>query len=138
MISKYIKYLCLLLLFLTVTAYFSQSRIYVHYDNVNNPIRVVINNYDDTRNHVEISNGTKMLIFKKSNIFTWHFTDDPFASLDWKAIEGDNETYRGLGILSEEGQPDFYSTCRLDVYLDKDANLIKWVAKDYLFLNFCW
>lgn len=116
--------------------FFFPKRLYIHYNNPTHPVEVRLNNYDQTRDKVIVSNGVGMMIIKRPLVETM-FSRDLFAMIHWSYT--DNKSWIGrLDMIGEEGQPDLADICRLDIYLDNNAKFIRYEETGFLFLNFCW
>ncbi|SIO92683.1 hypothetical protein [Vibrio spartinae] len=133
---KIIRMILLLICIGFVVAFFFPKRMYIHYNNPDKPIQVWLYQYDDTSEIKDVSQGPVMFVIKRPWLATF-FSPDILASVSW-SYKNQRSVIDALDMIAEEGQPDLHHVCRLDLYLDGHAKLLRYEETDFLFLNFCW
>ncbi|MDW6005008.1 hypothetical protein [Vibrio mangrovi] len=134
--AKIIRIIILLVLIGSVAAFFFPKRLYIHYSNPDKPIQAWLYQYDETSDVKDVSQGTVMFVIKRPWLLTF-FSPDILASVSW-SYKNNRSVVDALDMIAEEGQPDLQNVCRLDLYLDDNAKLLRYEETDFLFLNFCW
>ncbi|SHO56148.1 hypothetical protein [Vibrio quintilis] len=119
-----------------VVAFFYPKRMYIHYENPDKPIHVWLYQYDDTSDVKDVSHGVTMMLIKRPWLSTF-FSPDVLGSVSW-SYKNQSSVIDSLDMIAEEGQPDLQKACRLDLYLDDNAKLLRYEETGFLFLNFCW
>jgi hypothetical protein len=130
------------LFFLWLTwAIFFPSRVVVHYNNPDKPIYVSLRTENNSIRQVKIlEEGTRVLYLKRF-YSRW---DSYFSSLSWGyENNGNRKAISGIGFevgASKDNPEGFIDSdaCRVDVYLDKNAKLIRTEVKHPMFLYACW
>lgn len=114
--------------------FFYPAQVVIHYP-YDKQISVELIQYDGSVSRAKVSNQTKRVLLKKSNIFTWHFTENQFADLFWWFDDNPVKTSE-KGILIGD-VIEYLHACRIDVYLNEAAEVVEVNTKETQFLNFC-
>ena len=117
---------------------FFSPRVNVHYDNKNSPIKTTFWVDSEVSGTIKkevkhIGGKVKEVTFRapKSRSSSNYY----FTSLYWMV---DKKLLGRLDMLGELNQPNYNSSCRVDVYLDSNGKLINYKESDYDFLTLCW
>lgn len=133
------KYYCLTVIILMLISIFFPKLIIIHYQNVDEPLTVYLQQYDETSVSKQLSNGSSIFILKKG--FTQWSNDS--AYLGWYWTKEKNNEDRHEGFLSFIGENELKNSdldltiCRVNIYLDKNTNIIKREVKYPVFMNLC-
>ena len=122
-------------------AIFFPSRVVVHYNNPDKPIYVILDNGRGRSYQIKtLEEGTKILYLKRF-YSRW---DSSISTLGWGYEKnGNRKAINGIGFVGRapkdnpEGFIDL-NACRVDVYLDENAKLIRTEVKHPIFLYACW
>ena len=120
-------------------AIFFPSRVVVHYNNPDKPIYVSLRTENNNIRQVKIlEEGTKILYLKRF-YSRWA---SYFSFLSWGTETPLIETGSiGFEMRASKDNPEGFidsDACRVDVYLDKNAKLIRTEVKHPMFLYACW
>ncbi len=138
---KCIKWLILPILFLVIIWYHFSYRVVVHYDNKYKPIEVYFTIMTDrgktiARSNKKLASGS--LFFRAKQSYGIIIYDLYYGALTWQ----DPKTKQKLGdmdILEDPTYPEggYKGYCKLDIYLDKNAQFVRYEKTDFQFLNLC-
>ena len=120
-------------------AIFFPSRVVVHYNNPDKPIYVILDNRMGGADQIKIlENGTKVFYLKRF-YSRWA---SYFSFLSWGTETPLIETGSiGFEMRASKDNPEGFidlNACRVDVYLDENAKLIRTEVKHPIFLYACW
>lgn len=133
------RYYFLILIVFILTSIFFPKLIIVHYQNVEEPITIYLQQYDKTSVSKKLADGSKAFILKKGSTL-W---SDDFAYLGWYWASEKYDKNRHEGFISFIGEKDLKNSdldltvCRVHLYLDQDAKVVKREIKYPIFLNLC-
>ncbi|WP_169336642.1 hypothetical protein [Oceanimonas smirnovii] len=114
--------------------YLYPAQVTIHYP-YDKPIHVELIQYDRVVYRARTSNQIKRIALKKSNVFTWHFTENQFADLLWWFDDSSGRTLKKGMMIGDV--IEFLKACRIDVYLNEAAEVESVDVKETQFLNFC-
>ena len=134
-----VRYYFLIFIVFILTSIFFPKLIIVHYQNLEKPITIYLEQYDRTSISKELVDGAKVFILKKGYT-PW---SNDFASLGWYWTSEKYDKNRHEGFISFIGEKDLKNSeldltvCRVHLYLDKDAQIVKREIKYPIFFNLC-
>lgn len=117
-----------------ILIYFYPAQVIIHYPH-DKPINIELIQYDGSISRAKISDQTKLIALKKSNFFTWHFTENQFAELIWWFDDNPKTTSR-KGIMIGD-VIEYLNACRIDVHLNEAAEIEDVKIKETQLLRFC-
>ena len=134
-----IRHYCFIVLILLFISFFFPKLLIVHYQNPQQPIAIYLQQNNNRDVYKDLADGSQFFILNRG----FSMWSNDFAYLGWYWQSEKHVKNRHEGFLSFLGEKDLKNSdldltvCRVHLYLDKNAQIVRREVKYPIFLNLC-